>query len=142
MRCLSHHSSLRLSCYASAGLTAAIIVMALVVSVGGSFSTRDKQCSSLVVRTDKDAYTTGETVNISVDYVPLLPGCFEFMIAHDYVIKVEILNSLNMTEYSYSNATLGNLVMHLSWKPAGEGEYTVKASSWGPSTTRAVTGNP
>jgi hypothetical protein len=105
--------------------------MALLVSVGAaSFSTKDTQCSSLVVRTDKDAYTTGQVVNVSVDYVHLLPGCFEFMIAHDYVIKVEILNSSNMTEYSHSNATAGNLVMHLSWKAAQEGEYTVKASSW------------
>jgi len=130
MRCLSQHLSSRLSCFASVGLVG-VVAMALAVSVGAaSFSTTDTQCSSLVVRTDKQAYTTGETVNVSIDYVHLLPGCFEIMIAHDYVIKVEIMNSQNTTEYSYSNATAGNLVMHLPWKPAEKGDYTVEASSW------------
>jgi len=87
-------------------------------------------CSSLVVRTDKQDYDVGEAVNITVTFVSLLPGCVEPMIAHDYLVTIDVLTPSNQTVFSSSNATARELMVSELWMPATAGEYTVVASAY------------
>lgn len=106
-----------------------ITLASFAPSISGDVSIRES-CSSLVIQTDKDTYLTGESVSITVTFVHLMPGCFEFMIAHDYVIMLTVMNSAKGQVYSYSNATVGNLTIHEVWNPPDIGNYTIVASSW------------
>jgi hypothetical protein len=98
--------------------------------MGGAFSANGQACSSLVIQTDTDNYTIGEPVKITVTFSPLLPGCVEPMIAHDYVIQILVLSALNQTVYSSTNATAGTLTLHETWTPTTTGDYLIQASSW------------
>jgi hypothetical protein len=109
----------------------------LALSFGSSFpavaaaaSADVHACSSLVVKTDRADYDIGEAVNITVTFVSLLPGCVEPMIAHDYVVKVDVLNVLNQTVFSSSNVTARALVISEVWTPEAAGEYTIVASAY------------
>ena len=113
-----------------AWLVVAFAVVLVAPAVFGSVPFENHQCSLLVLRSDKDAYSVGESVNITVSYSPVLLGCVESMIAHDYVIKIQILNSRGNEEYSSTHVTTGNLTTHETWVPAKEDNYTILASSW------------
>jgi len=101
-----------------------------IPTIAGSVSVNDRACGSLVIQPDRGTYTLGESVNITVNFAPLLPGCAELMIAHDYVIKIQILNSSNNEQYSSTHVTTGPLTIHEVWTPVEKGNYTIKASSW------------
>jgi len=83
-----------------------------------------------VVQTDADSYAVGHPVSITVTFASLLSGCVEPMIAHDYVIEIQVLNSSNQTVYSSGNVTGGALTIHEIWTPTATGDYTIEASSW------------
>jgi hypothetical protein len=87
-------------------------------------------CSSLVVQTDKRDYFIGEPVNITFTFIPLLPGCMEPMIAHDYFVQIEVLTVSNQTAYSSSNVTAGALTVSSIWIPTTAGEYAIIASAY------------
>ena len=107
-----------------------IAALSLLPAIAASSSVSDLACSSLVLETDKDSYLVGESVNITVHFSPILPGCLEPMIAHDYVLTIQILNDAHNVVYSSSNATPVGIVFHESWIPVARGEYTLNATSW------------
>jgi len=109
-----------------------LLVLLVLVAPGvyGSVSVNDHPCSSLAVQSDKDTYRIGESVNVTVSYAPVLPGCVEFMIAHDYVITIQILNGSNSVEYSSNHTTTGALTIHDQWTPLATGDFTINATSW------------
>jgi hypothetical protein len=72
----------------------------------------------------------GERVKITVTYIPLLPGCVGVMIAHDYVVKIEILNEADQETFASTNSTVGSLMVHGNSIPAETENYTIEASSW------------
>jgi MYXO-CTERM domain-containing protein len=84
----------------------------------------------LVVRTDKTDYAVGETVNITVSFVSLIPGCVLPMIVDDYLVKVEVLNVANQTLYSSSHTTARSLNMSEPWTPTMAGEDTIVVSAY------------
>jgi hypothetical protein len=69
-------------------------------------------------------------VNITVTFLPLLPGCMEPMIAHDYVILIQVLNASNQTAYTSTNVTSSPLTIHEAWTPTATGDYTIIASAF------------
>jgi hypothetical protein len=99
-------------------------------AVAAAASINGHLCSSLVVRTDRGNYDIGEVVNITVTFVSLLPGCVEPMIAHDYVVKIDVLNVSNQTVFSSSNVTARALMISEVWTPESAGEYTIIASAY------------
>ena len=107
-----------------------IVALALTPAVSGSVSVRDQPCSSLAVQTDKGIYTIGESVNITVQFAPLLLGCEQPMIAHDYVVKTQVLNASSDEVYLFTRATTRNVTIHEVWTPTEKGSYTIVASSW------------
>ena len=116
--------------------TGPVIIALILASALGSLaaavvaSVDANPCSSLVVRTDKQDYSVGEAVNITVTFVSLLPGCVEPMIAHDYLVTIDVLTPTNQTVFSSSNATARELMVSELWMPATAGEYTVVASAY------------
>jgi hypothetical protein len=99
-------------------------------ALAAAASVDDHPCSSLVVKTDRWDYDIGEGVNITVTFVSLLPGCVEPMIAHDYVVKIDVLNVSNQTVLSSSNVTARALMISEVWTPERAGEYTIIASAY------------
>ena len=116
--------------------TGPVIIALILASALGSLAAAvvapvdANPCSSLVVRTDKQDYSVGEAVNITVTFVSLLPGCVEPMIAHDYLVTIDVLTPSNQTVFSSSNATARELMVSELWMPATAGEYTVVASAY------------
>jgi len=87
-------------------------------------------CSSLVVQTDSGDYAIGAPVKITVAFLSLLPGCMEPMIAHDYVVQIEVLSASNRTVYTSSHVTARALMISETWMPATAGVYTINASAY------------
>jgi len=108
----------------------ALVLASVLTPVSGSFLANGQACSSLVVQTDAGNYAVGHPVNITVTFASLLSGCVEPMIAHDYVIEIQVLNASNQTVYSSGNVTAGALTIHEIWTPTATGDYTIEASSW------------
>lgn len=111
-------------------LVVALALSLFAPTISGSVPASDRACSSLVVKSDKDTYTIGESVGITVTFLPLLPGCVEPMIAHDYVIQIQVLNASNQTAYTSTNVTSGPLTIHEAWTPTATGGYTIIASAF------------
>jgi len=110
------------------GLAIALILVSILPTLAAS--PNGQACSSLVVQTDKRDYAIGEPVNITVSFVSLLPGCMQPMIAHDYVIQIQVLNASNQTAYSSTNVTAGALRVSEIWAPTSAGGYTIIASAF------------
>jgi hypothetical protein len=108
----------------------ALVLVSVLPTVAVAFSAKGQACSSLAIQTDTGNYAVGGPVKITVTFAPLLPGCVEPMIAHDYVIQIQVLNSLNQTVYSSTNVTTGALTIHETWTPTTAGDYLIRASSW------------
>ena len=117
--------------------SSALLALVLASAFGPSFlavvaaaSVDAHACSSLAVKTDRGDYKIGEAVDITVTFVSLLPGCVEPMIAHDYVVEIDVLNVSNQTVFSSSNVTARALMISEVWTPATAGEYTIIASAY------------
>jgi hypothetical protein len=108
---------------------AAALVTVLPTFIGAAPDS-GQACSSLIIQTGTDNYVIGEPVNITVIFAPLLPGCVEPMIAHEYVVQIQVLNASNQTLYSSTNVTAAALTIHKTWTPTTPGDYLIKASSW------------
>ena len=108
----------------------ALMLVFVLPTVAGAFSANSQACSSLVIQTDTDNYAVGDPVKITVTFAPLLSGCVEPMIAHDYAIQIQVLNASNQTVYSSTNVTAGALTIYETWTPTTTGDYLIKASSW------------
>ena len=108
----------------------ALAFATVFLGFAGAQSADNHPCSSLVVRTDKGDYAVGEPVTITVTFHPLLPGCAMPMIAHDYVVQIDVLNVSNQTLYSVSNLTGATLMVSETWIPTTAGEYTITASAY------------
>jgi hypothetical protein len=112
------------------GTLAGIVILALLSPVlAGTPNTANPSCSSLQVQTNGDEYSVGQLVNITVKFVHLLPGCAEFMIAHDYVVQTQILGNGGPV-FSRSNATASDATLQYNWVPTQEGNYTVNVIVW------------
>lgn len=120
----------RLRSYANLLLTITFLIVALPPTAAAVAPSNDMACSSLKVQTDKESYTVSETVVITVDFNALLPGCVEPMIAHNYVITIQVLNSENSVVISYNRTTSGGAVITETWTPTVPGDYSVNATSW------------
>lgn len=111
-------------------LILALVLVSLLPAISGTVSPNGKACSSLVVQTDQDDYAIGEPVNITVTFYSLLPGCMEPMIAHNYVLQIQVLNASNQTAYSSTHVTAGALIVSEKWTPTIVGDYTIIASAF------------
>jgi len=108
-----------------------VVLGATMLILASSASEANAQaCSSLTVQTDRGSYVVGDSVEITINFTPLLPGCVGVMIAHDYVVKTQILNDANQTVSAWSNETVGPLTVHKIWTPVVKGNYTIQASAW------------
>lgn len=112
------------------GLTLALVLVSVFPTLAGSASINVQACSSLVVQTDKGDYAIGESVNITVTFLSLLPGCMESMIAHDYVLQIQVLNASNQTAYSFTHVTAGALIVSEEWTPTTAGGYSIIATAY------------
>jgi hypothetical protein len=106
-------------------VAAGLVILTVTPQAGGQGS-----CRSLEVLTDKGAYAIGESVNLTIKYVHLLPGCAEAGVVHDHLIRVEILDKVGHVEYFSEHSTVGNLTTHETWIPTRMGNYTVEGTSW------------
>jgi len=112
------------------GLILALVLVSFLPAISGTVSDNVRACSSLIVQTDKNDYAVGEPVNITVTFLSLLPGCMEPMIAHNYVIQIQVLNASNQTAYSSTRVTAGALIVSEKWTPTIVGDYTIIASAF------------
>jgi len=87
-------------------------------------------CRSIEVSTDKTQYDFGETVEIVVDYVHLLPDCAEVQVVHFHQIRLEVLDSAGETIQMWQWETKGDLYRTVAWRSERTGDYTMRASSW------------
>lgn len=87
-------------------------------------------CRSIKVSADKTQYSFGETVEIAVDHIHLLPECAEVTVVHFHQIRLEVLNSAGEAIQSWQWETNRDLYKTVSWRPEKAGDYTVRASSW------------
>jgi hypothetical protein len=113
--------------------SSAFLAMILAVALGTMFPASTEltsPCSSLVVQTDKQDYTIGEPVNITVNFLSHLAGCMIPMVARDYVVEIEVLDMSNQTLYSVSHSTVGTLMASDTWIPSMVGDYTITASAY------------
>ncbi|MEM2882205.1 MAG: DUF2330 domain-containing protein [Candidatus Bathyarchaeia archaeon] len=88
------------------------------------------QCRSIRVSPNKALYGLGEAVEITVDYVHLLPGCLEVQALHFHRIRLEILDSTGGIVRSWHWDTNGDLRKAVVWDPDKIGPYSARASSW------------
>jgi hypothetical protein len=108
----------------------ALVLVSVFPTLAGAASIKVQACSSLVVQTDKGDYAIGEPVNISVRFLSHLPGCMEPMVAHDYVIQIQVLNASNQTAYSSTYVTPSALTASEKWTSTTVGYYTIIASAF------------
>ncbi len=108
----------------------ALVLASVFPVLAGAASINVRACSSLIVQTDRDDYAVGERVNITVTFLPLLPGCMQPMIAHNYVIQIQVLNASNQTTYSSTHVTADALIVSEKWTPTTAGGYTIIASAF------------
>jgi len=88
------------------------------------------RCRMIKVSVDKPQLTLGESVKITVEFIHLLPGCYEIQVLHFHQIRLEAVNSLGVTVESWRWETNMNLQKTFVWKPDKADNYTIKASSW------------
>ena len=113
------------------GLVITVILLSLTAAGASATSIRGAHaCSSLQISTDRDFYAVGQPVNITVHFLHLLPGCFEFMIAHDYLIRTQILDPARNQVFSESNVTGSDIVVHYSWTASQPENYTIDSLVW------------
>jgi len=110
------------------GLIMLVLSVAAQTAIAPSVSSQS--CSSLQVRSDKQTYSLGEVANIAVNFNAALPGCFQPMIAYQYVVGIQILNNTKNVQYSSNHTTSGSIMIHQLWIPTERGDYEIKASSW------------
>lgn len=91
---------------------------------------RPVSCRSIKVGTDKTQYDIGETVKITLDFVHLMPGCFEIEILHFHKIRLKVFGSSGGLIQSWQWNVNDDLHKTIKWKPVKEGEYIIIASSW------------
>ncbi|MGA8903873.1 MAG: hypothetical protein WB661_02560 [Candidatus Bathyarchaeia archaeon] len=111
-------------------LILALVLVSFLPAISGTVSDNVRACSSLIVQTDMNDYAVGEPVNITVTFLSLLPGCMQPMIAHDYVVQIQVLNASNQTAYSSTHVTAGALIVSEKWTPTSVGDYTIIASAF------------
>ena len=107
-----------------------LVVVVLLTSAWVGAAANDRACSSLTVQTDKDSYMVSDPVVITINFVALLPGCVEPMIAHDYVIMIQVFNSENHVAGSFNRTTSGTIIITESWTATASGDYSVNATTW------------
>jgi hypothetical protein len=108
----------------------ALVLVSVFPTLAGAASISVQACSSLVVQTDNGDYAIDEPVNITVTFLSLLPGCMEPMIAHDYIVQIQVLNASNQSTYSSTHVTAGALTVSEEWTPTTAGGYTIIASAF------------
>ena len=91
---------------------------------------RPVECRSIKVNTDKTQYDIGETVKITLDFVHLMPGCFEIEVLHFHEIRLKVFDSSGGVIQSWQWNVNDDLHKTIKWKPVEEGEYIIIASSW------------
>jgi len=109
-------------------LFAALLLIAPAMST--TVPTQNHPCSSLIIQTDKESYTLGEPVVITINFAALLPGCVESMIVHSYLLTIQVFNSSNHEMYSSNHTTPGTTKIAESWTPMAIGDYSINATSW------------
>ena len=89
----------------------------------------DKSCRLIGVEVEKGVYKVGEPVRIRVNFIHLLPGCFEVMMLHHHEIRLEVIGEDGvLREWRWKTA--GDFSKTVSWTPEEEGSYRIRASSW------------
>lgn len=91
---------------------------------------RPVSCRSIKVGTDKTQYCIGETVKIALDFIHLMPGCFEIEVLHFHKIRLKVFDSSGGLIQSWQWNVNDDLHKTIKWKPVKEGEYIIMASSW------------
>ena len=90
---------------------------------------QDKRCRLIEVEVEKGVYEVGEPVRIRVNFIHLLPGCFEVMVLHHHEIRLEVIGEGGvLREWRWKTA--GDFSRTVSWTPEEEGSYRIRASSW------------
>ena len=89
----------------------------------------DKSCRLIGVEVEKGVYKVGEPVRIRVNFIHLLPGCFEVMMLHHHEIRLEVIGEDGvLREWRWK--TTGDFSKTVSWTPEKAGSYKIRASSW------------
>jgi hypothetical protein len=91
---------------------------------------RPVTCRSIKVDTDKTQYDVGETVKITLDFVHLMPGCFEIEVLHFHKIRLKVIDSSGGLIQSWQWNVNDDLHKTIKWKPVEKGEYIIMVSSW------------
>ncbi|HDD42467.1 MAG TPA: DUF2330 domain-containing protein, partial [Nitrososphaeria archaeon] len=91
---------------------------------------QDKGCRLIEVEVEKGVYGVGEPVRIRVNFIHLLPGCFEVMVLHHHEIRLEVISEDGALLREWRWKTSGDLSRTVSWTPEEEGSYRIIASSW------------
>jgi len=107
-----------------------LVFVVVLTSAWAAAAANNRACSSLTVQTDKDSYMVSDPVVITINFVALLPGCVEPMIAHDYVIMIQVFNSKNYVVGSFNRTTSGTIIITESWTAIASGDYSVNATAW------------
>ncbi|MBS7655833.1 DUF2330 domain-containing protein [Candidatus Bathyarchaeota archaeon] len=88
------------------------------------------QCRLIKVAVDKNQYKLRETVNITVNFTHLTPGCFEIQVLHFHLINLEVYDSAGKLIQSWSWKVNEDFYKVVFWKPDKSGNYTIKAASF------------
>jgi hypothetical protein len=88
------------------------------------------QCRLIKVATDKNQYKLGEEINITVNFIHLMPGCFEAQVLHFHLVTLEVYDSAGRLIQSWSRIVNKDIYEVVSWKLEKPGSYTIKAASF------------
>jgi hypothetical protein len=91
---------------------------------------RPDKCSSIKLTVDKPVCGLGEEVAMTVDFIHLLPGCYEAQVLHFHLVRLEILDSSGRLIDSWQWEVNNDLHKTIYWRPTRADTYQVKASVW------------
>jgi len=128
MRCLG--LCRRVLCHGSMLLPLTVLMVLVAPMVSGTMHPAVQACSSLTVQSDRDTYTTGDPVAITVSFHALLPGCMQPMFVHGYVLTIQIFNATNGEVYSWNHTIPGSVTINESWTATTAGAYSINATTW------------
>jgi len=89
-----------------------------------------ESCRLIEVEVKKGIYGVGEPVRIRVNFIHLLPGCFEVMMLHHHEIRLEVIGEDGALLREWRWKTSGDFSKTVSWTPETAGSYRIRASSW------------